>query len=129
MTAAESSKSVITSLDFLWIVLKLDFIRGSFSSPAVGLGSLYLTASSFILRCSALCAMSQWGPLINSDKSPTPLLEQLCLGIAQLIVSGDVGPKFPLHLTQPQALVRLQLHHRSHAAATRDLLSESRRQL
>jgi hypothetical protein len=29
-----------------------------------------------------------WGTLINSDKSPAPLLEQLCLGIAQLMVSS-----------------------------------------
>ena len=28
-----------------------------------------------------------WGPLVNPDKSPAPLLEQLCLGIAQLMVS------------------------------------------
>jgi hypothetical protein len=28
-----------------------------------------------------------WGVLINPDKSPTLLLEQLCLGIAQLMVS------------------------------------------
>jgi hypothetical protein len=31
--------------------------------------------------------MSSWGTLINPDKSPAPLLEQLCLGIAQLMVS------------------------------------------
>ncbi|KAJ5427624.1 hypothetical protein N7491_008066 [Penicillium cf. griseofulvum] len=30
-----------------------------------------------------------WGTLINSDKSPAPLLEQLCLGIAQLMSSFD----------------------------------------
>ncbi|KAJ5177352.1 uncharacterized protein N7500_000051 [Penicillium coprophilum] len=30
-----------------------------------------------------------WGKLINSDKSPAPLLEQLCLGIAQLMSSFD----------------------------------------
>ncbi|KAJ5929813.1 hypothetical protein N7454_006763 [Penicillium verhagenii] len=34
-------------------------------------------------------AMSPWGTLINSDKSPAPLLEQLCLGIAQLMPSFD----------------------------------------
>jgi hypothetical protein len=28
-----------------------------------------------------------WGVLINPDKSPAPLLEQLCLGIAQLMVN------------------------------------------
>ncbi|ODM18266.1 hypothetical protein SI65_06137 [Aspergillus cristatus] len=28
-----------------------------------------------------------WGPLINADKSPAPLLEQLCLGIAELMIS------------------------------------------
>ena len=27
-----------------------------------------------------------WGYLIKPDKSPAPLLEQLCLGIADLIV-------------------------------------------
>lgn len=27
-----------------------------------------------------------WGTLINSDKSPTPLLEELCIGLAQLMV-------------------------------------------
>lgn len=30
-----------------------------------------------------------WGTLINPDKSPAPLLEQLCLGIAQLMVSSE----------------------------------------
>ncbi|GFG20822.1 hypothetical protein IFM61606_00814 [Aspergillus udagawae] len=30
-----------------------------------------------------------WGVLINPDKSPTPLLEQLCLGIAQLMTTFD----------------------------------------
>ncbi|KAJ5559277.1 hypothetical protein N7535_009505 [Penicillium sp. DV-2018c] len=30
-----------------------------------------------------------WGTLINSDKSPAPLLEQLCLGIAQLMHTFD----------------------------------------
>lgn len=94
MTAAESSKSVITSLDFVWFILKLDFIRG-FSSPRSGSRFLVPDRFIFILRCSALRAMSQWGTLINSDKSPAPLLEQLCLGIAHLIVSGDVDLKFP----------------------------------
>ena len=32
-------------------------------------------------------ASTHWGTLINLDKSPAPLLEQLCLGIAQLMVS------------------------------------------
>ncbi|THC97050.1 hypothetical protein EYZ11_003493 [Aspergillus tanneri] len=30
-----------------------------------------------------------WGVLINPDKSPAPLLEQLCLGIAQVMTSFD----------------------------------------
>ncbi|KAL4783437.1 major facilitator superfamily domain-containing protein [Aspergillus varians] len=30
-----------------------------------------------------------WGMLINPDKSPSPLLEQLCLGIAQVIATFD----------------------------------------
>ncbi|KAI9372120.1 major facilitator superfamily domain-containing protein [Aspergillus egyptiacus] len=30
-----------------------------------------------------------WGVLINPDKSPSPLLEQLCLGIAQLMTTFD----------------------------------------
>ncbi|KAL4911834.1 major facilitator superfamily domain-containing protein [Aspergillus aurantiobrunneus] len=30
-----------------------------------------------------------WGMLINPDKSPSPLLEQLCLGIAQVITTFD----------------------------------------
>ncbi|KAJ5531971.1 hypothetical protein N7494_008523 [Penicillium frequentans] len=33
--------------------------------------------------------MSSWGTLINPDKSPAPLLEQLCLGIAQLLPTFD----------------------------------------
>jgi hypothetical protein len=28
-----------------------------------------------------------WGSLVRPDKSPSPLLVQLCLGIAQLMVS------------------------------------------
>ncbi|KAJ5975045.1 hypothetical protein N7481_008752 [Penicillium waksmanii] len=34
-------------------------------------------------------AANSWGTLINPDKSPAPLLEQLCLGIAQLMPSFD----------------------------------------
>jgi hypothetical protein len=30
---------------------------------------------------------TDWGNLISPDKSPTPQLEHLCLGLAQLIVS------------------------------------------
>lgn len=30
---------------------------------------------------------AKWGTLINPDKSPAPLLEQLCLGLARLMVS------------------------------------------
>ncbi|GLI82143.1 hypothetical protein PoHVEF18_010544 [Penicillium ochrochloron] len=37
-------------------------------------------------------ATSHWGTLINPDKSPAPLLEQLCLGIAQLMLSFDSNP-------------------------------------
>lgn len=37
--------------------------------------------------CSDAAMSSSWGILINPDKSPAPLLEQLCLGIAQKIVS------------------------------------------
>ncbi|KAL4762301.1 uncharacterized protein BDW70DRAFT_30680 [Aspergillus foveolatus] len=33
-----------------------------------------------------------WGVLINPDKSPSPLLEQLCLGIAQLMTTFDNLP-------------------------------------
>jgi hypothetical protein len=36
---------------------------------------------------------NSWGPLINPDKSPAPLLEQLCLGIAQLMVSLAILPR------------------------------------
>ncbi|OKL63532.1 hypothetical protein UA08_01205 [Talaromyces atroroseus] len=32
-----------------------------------------------------------WGTLINPDKSPAPLLEQLCVGLAQLMVKLDSG--------------------------------------
>ncbi|CAG8102138.1 unnamed protein product, partial [Penicillium nalgiovense] len=32
-----------------------------------------------------------WGTLINPDKSPAPLLEQLCLGIAQLMPTFDAN--------------------------------------
>ena len=34
---------------------------------------------------------SYWGVLINADKSPAPLLEQLCLEIARIIVSREWG--------------------------------------
>ncbi|EPS31002.1 hypothetical protein PDE_05956 [Penicillium oxalicum 114-2] len=37
-------------------------------------------------------AASQWGTLINQDKSPAPMLEQLCLGIAQIMHSFDSNP-------------------------------------
>ncbi|EAW10951.1 uncharacterized protein ACLA_065850 [Aspergillus clavatus NRRL 1] len=32
---------------------------------------------------------NSWGVLINPDKSPAPLLEQLCLGIAQVMINFD----------------------------------------
>lgn len=32
-----------------------------------------------------------WGTLINPNKSAAPLLEQLCLGLAQVIVSRLAG--------------------------------------
>ncbi|EED19075.1 conserved hypothetical protein [Talaromyces stipitatus ATCC 10500] len=32
-----------------------------------------------------------WGTLINADKSPAPLLEELCIGLAQLMVKLDGG--------------------------------------
>ena len=38
--------------------------------------------------CAQNLGENDWGTLINPDKSPAPLLEQLCLGIAQLIVSS-----------------------------------------
>ncbi|KAF7715904.1 Uncharacterized protein PECH_005759 [Penicillium ucsense] len=37
-------------------------------------------------------AASQWGTLINPDKSPASMLEQLCLGIAQIMHSFDSNP-------------------------------------
>ncbi|CAI7607301.1 unnamed protein product [Penicillium manginii] len=54
--------------------------------------------SSSSSTCSSNCASphlamspaaNSWGTLINPDKSPAPLLEQLCLGIAQLMPSFD----------------------------------------
>ncbi|KAJ6169811.1 hypothetical protein N7485_007157 [Penicillium canescens] len=36
-------------------------------------------------------AESHWGTLINPDKSPAPLLEHLCLGIAQLMPTFDTN--------------------------------------
>ncbi|KAJ5225015.1 hypothetical protein N7468_006240 [Penicillium chermesinum] len=41
--------------------------------------------------CNPAMSSNHWGTLINSDKSPAPLLEQLCLGIAQKIPSLDNG--------------------------------------
>lgn len=38
-------------------------------------------------------AANSWGILINPDKSPAPLLEQLCLGIAQLMVRPLFEPR------------------------------------
>ncbi|KAJ5325212.1 uncharacterized protein N7506_008314 [Penicillium brevicompactum] len=44
-------------------------------------------------------AQNSWGTLINSDKSPAPLLEQLCLSIAQVMPTfdtngtGDITPE------------------------------------
>ncbi|RAO65223.1 uncharacterized protein BHQ10_001235 [Talaromyces amestolkiae] len=32
-----------------------------------------------------------WGTLINADKSPTPLLEELCIALAQLMIKHDAG--------------------------------------
>lgn len=80
---------------------------------------------------------SHWGTLINPDKSPAPLLEQLCLGIAQLMVrpairlmrSGvKVRPEYA-HANKETALVRLDPNHRSHSRPPRRILSQSRRQL
>lgn len=44
--------------------------------------------------------MSSWGTLINPDKSPAPLLEQLCLGIAQLLVSTTSWVRYRQQLTR-----------------------------
>lgn len=33
---------------------------------------------------------SYWGTLINPDKSPAPLLEELCTGLAKLMVSHSL---------------------------------------
>jgi hypothetical protein len=43
-------------------------------------------------RPAMASATSHWGTLINPDKSPAPLLEQLCLGIAQLMVRQTSRP-------------------------------------
>ncbi|CEJ55058.1 hypothetical protein PMG11_01336 [Penicillium brasilianum] len=43
-------------------------------------------------RPAMASATSHWGTLINPDKSPAPRLEQLCLGIAQLMPSFDSNP-------------------------------------
>ncbi|KAJ5895627.1 hypothetical protein N7495_007318 [Penicillium taxi] len=36
-----------------------------------------------------MSSASHWGTLINPDKSPAPLLEQLCLGVAKVMPSFD----------------------------------------
>lgn len=41
-------------------------------------------------------AANSWGTLINPDKSPAPLLEQLCLGIAQLMVRPLLETRGPM---------------------------------
>ena len=44
----------------------------------------------YIAGSTMQAAQDYWGYLINSDKSPAPLLEQLLLGIANYIVCcGD----------------------------------------
>src|SRR5947207_4661367 len=40
-----------------------------------------------------------WGYLIRSDKSATPLFEQLCLGIAKLIVNNVPPSLYGSYLT------------------------------
>lgn len=80
---------------------------------------------------------SHWGTLINPDKSPAPLLEQLCLGIAQLMVrhairlmrSGVKARPEYTHANGMTALVRRDPNHRSHSRPPRRILSQSRRQL
>lgn len=52
--------------------------------------------------------MSSWGTLINPDKSPAPLLEQLCLGIAQLLVSITSWVRYRKRLTRhSQRLIQM----------------------
>ncbi|KAE8375545.1 hypothetical protein BDV26DRAFT_12650 [Aspergillus bertholletiae] len=53
-----------------------------------------------------------WGVLINPDKSPTPLLEQLCLGIAQVMVSEKKRTSFDQFATTDLTPDRLAAFYR-----------------
>lgn len=62
----------------------------SAAAPGDALESSSACSSDCGSPCPAMSsAASSWGTLINPDKSPAPLLEQLCLGIAQLMASFD----------------------------------------
>ena len=69
----------------------------SAAAPGDALESSSACSSDCGSPCPAMSsAASSWGTLINPDKSPAPLLEQLCLGIAQLMVRPlfECGPMF-----------------------------------
>ncbi|KAL1964555.1 hypothetical protein VTN77DRAFT_6852 [Rasamsonia byssochlamydoides] len=41
------------------------------------------------MECPHNLGRNYWGRLVNADKSPSPLFEQLCLGIAQLVAGFE----------------------------------------
>ena len=44
---------------------------------------------------TAVAAQEYWGYLIKADKSPTPIFEQLLLGVANYIVSACFAIPWP----------------------------------
>ena len=49
--------------------------------------SSFATTTAEAMASNAVAAQEYWGYLINPDKSPTPVFEQLLLGVANYIVS------------------------------------------
>lgn len=72
-----------------------------------------------------------WGTLINADKSAAPLLEQLCLGLVQLMVQHLFQLSHVLTKIIEAGPVRVEprITIRPDARQTRTILSSSRRKL
>ncbi|KAL4791360.1 major facilitator superfamily domain-containing protein [Aspergillus venezuelensis] len=83
-TTVQSTLPVYLS-GFLFIVAGLMVV---FVPPPSQMPALYLEASPN-MTFSYDHEAEFWGALINPDKSPSSLLEQLCLGIAQVMTTFD----------------------------------------
>lgn len=112
-------------------------LPGCFHVTAAELPPLHSHAVLQVIRgFRSAMATNYWRKLINPDKSPSPVLEQLCFGIAKVVVSlavtsSPAGETSALTvLSCPAVYPRFILrNHRPDSRPTSCLLSTSRREL